>query len=138
MLLDSNILVSGIVFHGNEHKILRLAEDGVIRLVLSDLILFETRRAIRVKFRGLDNLLDLFLSRLPYGLISENSIMERLDQCRGILRDGKDAHILASVLLENPDYVITGDRVLREDLNRYLGEVRAVTSSEFLEMLGVK
>jgi len=42
------------------------------------------------------------------------------------------------VLLENPDYVITGDRVLREDLNRYLGEVRAVTSSEFLEMLGVK
>jgi len=27
--MDSNILVSGIVFHGNEHKVLRLAEDGV-------------------------------------------------------------------------------------------------------------
>jgi len=75
---------------------------------------------------------------LPYELISEDSIMERLEECRCILRDGKDAHILASVLLENPDYVLTGDRVLREDLNRYLGEVRAVTSSEFLEMLGVE
>jgi len=136
--MDSNVLVSGIVFHGNEHRILRLAEDGVIRLVLSDLILFETRRAIRVKFRGLDGLLDLFLSRLQYELISEDSIMERLERCRGILRDGKDAHVLASVLLENPDYVITGDRVLREDLNRYLGAVRAVTSSGFLEMLGVE
>ncbi len=136
--MDSNILVSGIVFHGNEHKVLRLAEDGVIRLVLSDLILLETRRAIRVKFRGYDGLLDLFLSRLPYELISEDSIMERLEECRCILRDGKDAHVLASVLLENPDYVLTGDRVLREDLNRYLGEVRAVTSSEFLEMLGVE
>lgn len=136
--MDSNVLVSGIVFHGNEHRVLRLAEDGVVRLVLSDIILFETRRAIRVKFRGLDGLLDLFLSRLPYELISEDSIMERLERCRGILRDGKDAHVLASVLLENPDYVITGDRVLREDLNRYLGEVRAVASSGFLEMLGVQ
>jgi len=112
--MDSNILVSGIVFHGNEHKVLRLAEDGVIRLVLSDLILLETRRAIRVKFRGYDGLLDLFLSRLPYELISEDSIMERLEQCRCILRDGKDAHILASVLLENPDYGGYFFRVLRD------------------------
>lgn len=136
VLVDSNILVSGIAFHGNEHRVLRLAEDGAIRLMLSDFILFETRRAIRAKFSGLESLLDLFLSRIPYELISKDSIVDILDECRGVLRDGKDAHILASVLVESLDYVLTGDKALRDDLNSYLGSNMALSSVELLELLG--
>jgi predicted nucleic acid-binding protein len=40
VLIDTNILISGLVFlKGNEHKILKLAEDKAIALILPEFVL---------------------------------------------------------------------------------------------------
>ena len=40
VLIDTNILISGLVFlRGNEHRILKLAEDKAITLVLPEFVL---------------------------------------------------------------------------------------------------
>ena len=136
ILLDTNILVSGLVFYGNEHQILKKAERNTIALVLSDFILLETRRILEAKFKGYEGLFDVFLKNILYELIPGELIRETLAICEGKIRDKKDTHVLASVIASDPDYIVTGDRELREDLNNYLNSDKAVTSTELLEILG--
>jgi len=114
---------------------LRLAEDGVIGVVLSDFILSETRRVIKAKFSFLVSLLDLFLSRIRFDMVSGEDMRERLCECVGVVRDGKDVPVLAAVLVSGPDYVLTGDVDLRDDLNEYFGAVKAVSTGEFLSLV---
>ena len=56
-------------------------------------------------------------------------------KCRGEVRDEKDVPFFAATLLAKPDYVVTGDRVLREDMkksNEIAARTKVLTSSEFL------
>jgi putative PIN family toxin of toxin-antitoxin system len=135
ILVDTNILVSGLVFYGNEHEILKKAETGSIVLVLSDFILLETRSVLGEKFKGYESLVDVFLNQVLYELIPGELIQETLGEYGGKIRDKKDTHVLASVMISDPDYIVTGDRELREDLNKYLNSDKAVTSTEILEIL---
>jgi putative PIN family toxin of toxin-antitoxin system len=135
VLLDANILISGLVFSGGkEHSVLKMARDGQIILIVPEFVAWETRRILRDKFRNNQHLLDQYLSHVDYEFISWGSMVGFLGEYSGVLRDMDDNPILASFLAVNPDFVLTGDRDLREDLNKYLGTNRAVTSSEFLEM----
>lgn len=44
VLIDVSILISGLVFlRGNEHRILKLAEDKAITLILPEFVLEEAR-----------------------------------------------------------------------------------------------
>jgi predicted nucleic acid-binding protein len=88
------------------------------------------------KFKGYEGLLDVFLKHVLYELIPGESILETLSDCEGKIRDKKDTHVLASVMISDPDYIVTGDRELREDLNICLNSDKAVTSTEILEILG--
>jgi putative PIN family toxin of toxin-antitoxin system len=135
ILLDTNILVSGLVFYGNEHQLLKKAETGSIGLVLSDFILLETMKVLGEKFKGYEGLLGVFLKHVLYELIPGELIQETLSDCEGKIRDKKDTHVLASVMISDPDYIVTGDRELREDLNEYLNSDKAVTSIKILEIL---
>jgi predicted nucleic acid-binding protein len=46
VLLDTNILISGMVFSGgNEHKILKLAESREIVLILPDFVIIRNKIA---------------------------------------------------------------------------------------------
>ena len=64
VLIDTNILVSGLVFgKGNEHQILEIAENKSITLVLPEFVLEETRAVLRQRFSGHEMLLDVYLQR---------------------------------------------------------------------------
>jgi len=137
ILVDSNILVSGLVFKGgNEARILRLAVAGDIRLVLPEFVVLETNRVLRDKFMGIQHLLDAFLLTFEYEFVSLDVTDDLIDMC-DVVRDVNDRQVLASVIAVAPDYIVTGDRVLREDLNKYLGSQKALLSSKLLHMLGV-
>ena len=136
VLLDTNILISGLVFSGgNEYRILRLAEDGEITLVLPEFVLQEAERVLAVRFAGYEGLLDVFLSKLNYILVRWGELAQMLPRHVGRVRDEKDVPVLAAVIASGPDFAVTGDRALREDL-RGCGEVsgtRICSSREFLE-----
>jgi len=140
VLLDTNILISGLVFSGgNEHRILRLAEDGEITLVLPEFVLQETKRVLAVRFAGYEGLLDVFLSKLNYILVHWGELETILPRYEGQVRDEKDIPVLAAVIASEPDFAVTGDRALREDLRRCeeVSGTKICSSRQFLgELLG--
>ena len=39
VFVDTNVLLSGLIFDGNESRLLRLAIEGEIRLVIAEVVL---------------------------------------------------------------------------------------------------
>lgn len=126
---DTNVLLSGLVFSGNESKLLELAVAGEIRLVISDVVLAEARAVLREKFPKHEGVLDEFLRLVEYESVPAPDVVA-VDKAKSVLRDPNDAPILASILLSAPDVALTGDKDL------LTGEVRAffpiLTCSEYL------
>lgn len=136
VLLDTNILVSGLVFRsGNEHKPLQLAEKGELTLILPDYVVVEAKRVLATKFPGYEGLLDIFLANVDYRVVAWVDTEPQLPAAKLKVRDLKYAVVLASVLAVDPDYFITGDRELREDAAACLGADRSLSSSRLLERL---
>ena len=136
VLLDTNILISGLVFSGgNEHRILRLAEDGEITLVLPEFVIEEAERVLSESFAGYEALLDVFLSNISYILVKWDEFDQILPQYKGRTRDEKDAPVLASIIAIRPDFAVTGDKALREDLRgcEETSGTRICSSRQFLE-----
>ena len=109
--LDSNVLVSGIVFPGTERWILLSTFHGEHALVISDDIQRETREAMRRKFPRLRKEAEEALSLLRAEVVPRKEYERRL---RGIqrLRDPNDAHVLAAAKVSRCDAIVTGDRDL--------------------------
>ena len=136
VLIDTNILVSGLVFRrGNEHKLLQLVEDGALSLVLPDYVVAEAKRVLAAKFPGYEGLLDVFLAHIESRIVSGEEIRLLVSAASLKVRDDKDAVVLASVLAADPDYFVTGDVELREDAAAIIGFERCLTNSMLLERL---
>jgi len=136
VLIDTNILISGLVFlRGNEHRIMKLAEDREIVLILPEFVLEEARMVLARSFRGHEAILDVFLSRVEHTVLSWKEITQLVSFYEKKVRDKKAAPLLASVVAAKPDFAVTGDVALREDVKR-CGEVAGVakicSSRQFL------
>lgn len=81
-------------------------------------VLEEARVVLSRSFPGYEPLLDVFLSRLEHTLIPWKAIEGLLPLCEGKVRDKKDAPLLASAIVAKPDFTVTGDVALREDMKR--------------------
>ena len=138
VLLDTNIIVSGLVFKGgNEYHLLRLAAEGRFVLVLPEFVVWESERILRTRFGGFEALFSLFVDKVPYvEKVSFDSLDDLVDEYSGVLRDEDDLPILVSVVQVCPDFVVTGDLGLREDLNNYMGSKVALSSLQLLDLLG--
>jgi putative PIN family toxin of toxin-antitoxin system len=130
VFVDSNVLISGIVFKGNEGELIRRATGGLIRLVIAEFVLLETRRVLGNKFPQYLPGLDWLLSKIEWELVPEPS-PRLLSIAAGVLRDPDDVPVLASILMSKPDVALTGDKDLLTD------EVKAVapmcTCAEYLQ-----
>ncbi len=119
VFIDSNVLVSGIAFRGNEHALIGLALDGTIVPVISEAVLRETCRVLEAKFPAIASRLPRLLSLLEYELISDLE-PSSVTKAAKVVRDPGDVEILAAILTARPDSAITGDKDLLTD------EVRAI------------
>jgi len=139
VLIDTNILVSGLVFtSGNEHKILQLAEDKVITLLLPEVVLKEARTVLSHRFAGYEVLLDIFIQRTQHLIVPISEFEGEIDLHRESVRDPKDIAVLAATIATKPDFIVTGDKTLRQDM-QCSREVTAHTvvcsSSELLKAI---
>lgn len=136
VLIDTNILVSGLVFlEGNGHRILKLAEDKAITLVLPEFVLKEARAVLGRRFPGHEIFLDAFLLRADHTIVPWSRIDQDIAIRRGEVRDAKDVAVLTSIILAKPHFAVTGDKTLREDIRR-CHDARTTTicsSNEFLK-----
>lgn len=142
VLLDTNILVSGMVFtKGNKHEILRLIEEGKLRLVIPETVLMEAKKVFAEKFAGTDKLLDLFLERIRPELIRLREVLPLLETHASKVKDTKDVPIYSAIILAKPDFAVTGDKLLRLDLRKWAELTRntkVYSSRELLQQLGRK
>ena len=132
VFLDSNVIVSGLAYEGNEARVLELADSGRIRLVIVEHVLVEAQDALESKLNRAPGIGDGYMAGLDYELAPVPS-PEDLSQAAGVLRDPGDVIILASILAAAPDVALTGDKDLLTD------EVRAIAPTcrcaEYLDRL---
>ena len=118
VMLDSNILVSAIVFESKPmlEIIQRLASK--YSLVLCSYIISETRRVFKEKFPNHVVNLEHFFINVPFELIDTPQVLPEHNLFT--IRDKDDEKILYSAILAEVDVLVTGDKDLLvvEDVER--------------------
>ena len=114
VVIDSNVIISGLFFKGNEMEILDQAVSGDFKTLISPEILKEVETVILRKFEGIRTFLDalkLFELFLDMAKMVPGERYECLiPQSKKMLRDVKDVPILAMALFSKPDFLVTGDK----------------------------
>jgi len=126
VMLDTNVLISAIVFPNNRMDNLILKASLNHQLVLSSFIIDELLEVTERKFPSKTKDVDLFLSRLPYEMVYTPK-EQKLDLFT--IRDIDDYPVLYSAVVENVDLFVTGDDDFK---NVEIEKPEIITPSEFL------
>jgi putative PIN family toxin of toxin-antitoxin system len=130
VVLDTNVLISGILFGGKPRKILEIAIRGDIRLCLSEPILEELRGVLqRSKFDYSPEMIQSILTELT-GIADFVNPSETLNV---ILEDPEDNRSLECAVEAKANYIISGDLHLLK-LSRYRN-IEVLNVAAFLEIV---
>jgi len=136
VFVDTNILLSGIFFEGNESRILDLVE---IDLITSEDNVAELRKVIVKKLRYLkERTLEIALAETERSLsdievIPRSKYGSKIKEASLLISHKKDIPILAAVLAVKPDYFLTGDtHFFTEKIKKV---VSVISAKEFLEKI---
>ena len=118
VVVDTNTLLSGLFFPGNERELVFAAIRGRVRLLLPEDGSDELFRVIQETFRDsedLDEALDL-LGRLlrVVNPVSRAAYAKGVRHWEGRLRDSSDAFLFACARAVQADGIVTGDRDVLE------------------------
>jgi predicted nucleic acid-binding protein len=133
VFVDTNILLSGIFFDGNESKILDVVE---LNLVTSEDVVDELRRAVRKKLKYLTaRTIEIALAETEKALsdiviVPRTKYSHKLKEAEFLVKHKKDIPILAAVLYAKPDYFLTGDTHFFTDHIKSI--VNVITARDFL------
>lgn len=111
IFIDSNILVSALVFNGNEIDIILRALRRGRELVISEHVEEEVFRTLLEKFPEHAGLFHEFLSLGNIKIIPKERYMGTLDAF-DMVRDKHDRHVLACAVIANCEIIVTGDKDL--------------------------
>ncbi|OYT52992.1 MAG: putative toxin-antitoxin system toxin component, PIN family [Candidatus Altiarchaeales archaeon ex4484_2] len=117
VFIDSNIIM--------ENTILHLGIIGLIELTACDYIKKEVNEVVKRKFPESTHKVKEILDTLKTIKTQENK------KALNIIRDPKDAPILATVLKYKPDYFITGDKDFHT--KEIKNKIKVVTTKQFLK-----
>lgn len=133
VFVDTNILLSGIFFDGNESRILDLVE---IDLVTSEDVVDELRRIVKKKLKYLkERTFEIALAETEKALtdisiIPRSKYNHKSKDAESLITHKKDIPILAAVLYVKPDYFLTGDA------HFFTGKIKSIanvaTAKDFL------
>ena len=124
VFVDTNVLISGIFFKGNESKLLSISN---IDLITSDTVVAELKEVVKRKLNSLktENLrialeeIDLALKDFSK-IVKEEEYQPELKRALKLISSEKNAKILAASLAIKADHFVTGD----EDF--FIPEIRKV------------
>ncbi|OGP84593.1 MAG: hypothetical protein A2Z08_05915 [Deltaproteobacteria bacterium RBG_16_54_11] len=133
IFIDTNILLSGIFFEGNEASILDMVE---LDLMTCEDAVDELRRIVRKKLKYLkERTFEIALAETEKALsdiviIPRASYRHMLKEAAPLIRHKKDIPILAAVLSIRPHYFLTGDAHFFTDTIKSI--VQVMTTKDFL------
>ena len=131
VVLDTNVIVSGLNFPGNERVVLDLARRGRFEWYLSPFILREVAGVLARKFSWDEERTSQALQMLREAA----TIIEPRRRPEVIADRHADHRILACAVEVAADYLVTGDRRHLLPLEEYRG-VRILNAPRFLSAPG--
>lgn len=124
VVLDTNVLISAILFGGTPRELLRSAIQGRFHAVTTQRLLDELERLLREKFDFSDAA--AAATRDQFEVLAE--VVEPLEIPK-VCRDPDDDEVLAAALAGSAVAIVTGDRDLL-DLGSYR-DIEIVTPAVF-------
>ncbi len=112
VFLDKNVLVSGLVFSGNERKLLDAVIGGKLRMVLSTDVIDEANAVLERKFPKYAVLFSLFLRLVKHEQIQKRMYRDSEKLYSELIHDKADIVILTAAVKSKSDYLVTGDKGL--------------------------
>jgi putative PIN family toxin of toxin-antitoxin system len=133
-VLDTNVLLSGLLWHGTPHALMEQVREGALGLVSSPALIAELARIVtRTKF-------GIALARSdtdPERLLAELRLLVEIIQPAKlpapVSRDADDDEVLALAVTARADFIVSGDGDLLV-LGSY-GGIPIVTPAQALAML---
>ncbi len=135
VFLDTNTIVSGMVFAGNERKLLEAIIDGKLEWMLSDDVIYETNAVLKRKFPKQAVLFPLFLRLVKHEKLPKSAYKNLEKQYSKLLSDKADVPILAAAVASGAGSLVTGDKGLLA-LKR-VGGTEIVQTWGLLKRLGI-
>jgi putative PIN family toxin of toxin-antitoxin system len=130
VVLDTNVLVSAIVYGGNPRKVLQAAISGAVEISVSEAIIKELQDVLqRPKF-------SLSVQFVHNTIAEMTSIAEWVVPTKHhhlVNDDPSDNLVLDCAVAAEADYLVTGDDHLLQ--LKKCGSVKIVNSQQFVEVL---
>ena len=134
IVADTNVVISGLLWRGNQRAVLEAARDGRLSLFTSVVLLGELELVLgREKFAVRLKLASLTPRDLVLGYAALATIVEPAKIEPAIIDDPDDDNVLACAVASRCEAIVSGDRHLLR-LKQY-DEIRILTSAELLAEL---
>ncbi len=110
LVLDTNVYISGLLWTGIPHRLIRLAEATDVTLGTTPAIMEELREVLgRPKFRLRIRTLQTSVSKVMESLLSIVEVVQDSPIEPVIKRDPDDDKILACAIAAQADWIVSGD-----------------------------
>ena len=134
IVADTNIVISGLLWHGNPRRILDAARDGIIELYTSPALLDELAEVLgRDKFAPRLEAADASVQQLTEDYAALATVIDPIAIEPMIIRDPDDDAVLACAISAECEYIVSGDDDLL-NLKRH-GGINILTVIDFLSEL---
>ena len=130
VVLDTNILVSALLWRGTPYRCLLAVQTGLADLILSPPILDELRTVLVVKFQHTP----AEAADVIQFVRSTADVVEISGGIRAVPDDPDDDKFIETAQIGRADFIVSGDRHLLK-LGSAAG-VPVITAREFLHQLG--
>ncbi|MBI5183744.1 MAG: putative toxin-antitoxin system toxin component, PIN family [Nitrospinae bacterium] len=111
VFLDSNVVISGLVFPRWPYEIIKYGEAQEIKIVLCSLIIKEVQTRIAVTFPSCLDRFHRFITTSSYEIAAIPS-KNKLTRYPNLVRDKKDIPIALSAIKAKVDYLVSNDKDL--------------------------
>lgn len=129
IVLDTNVLVSALLFRGRLSKLSNLWEAGRIIPVISRETFEEFKKVLSYpKFSLTENEIKIIIKKniLPFFEVVDIAV-----DVKGVCRDPDDNKFISCAISANADFIISGDKDLY-DLKKYR-TVKIINARDFLK-----
>ena len=132
IFFDANILISALVYNGNElNAIFKSLEEGHT-LVISEHIEEEILRVMLDKFPEHSKLFHEFIGLAGFEIVQKEKYLHKIDDF-DVVRDKHDRHILACANSAKCEIIVTGDKDLLV-LEKFKS-IRIIKAKDLIELL---
>lgn len=134
IVIDTNVLLSGLLWHGAPHTLLNQARVGTVDLIMSQVLMDELARVItRQKFADILQRTSRTPKRILLELCTFAELVAAPPLPQPVCRDTDDDSVLACAIAAQVELIVTGDADLLV-LEQFQG-IRIVTPAQAVKLI---